>query len=60
MVVAAARHFWNAVLPLVSQPLERDLLREPIILLLECLSETTDKAQYEKKDNVRMCAWFQF
>jgi len=42
LVMIAARHYWNACCPLVSQPIERELLREPIRLILQCITETAD------------------
>ena len=55
MVVTAARHYWNAALPLINQPIERELLSEPITLLLECISDVTDKDKYKKKEV--LCKW---
>ncbi|KAL3864704.1 hypothetical protein ACJMK2_006363 [Sinanodonta woodiana] len=43
MVMTAARHYWNACLPLVSQPLERELLREPIRAILQSITATAEK-----------------
>ena len=45
--MTAARHFWNASIPLVSQPIERELLKEPLKIILECIAATADK---EKKE----------
>jgi hypothetical protein len=42
LVMTAARHYWNACCPLVSQPIERELLREPIRIILQCITETAD------------------
>ncbi|XP_052228420.1 cilia- and flagella-associated protein 46-like isoform X3 [Dreissena polymorpha] len=51
-VMIAARHYWNACCPLVSQPIERELLREPIKIILQCITETADslKKKQEKSD----------
>lgn len=43
MVMTAARHYWNACVPLVSQPIERELLREPIKMILQCITSTAEK-----------------
>lgn len=39
----AARHFWNTGVPLVGQPIERQLLKEPLKIILECVAATADK-----------------
>ena len=49
LVMTAARHYWNAIIPLVSQPIERELLREPTKQLLQCITDTTDKKAFDKK-----------
>ncbi|XP_060585472.1 cilia- and flagella-associated protein 46-like isoform X2 [Ruditapes philippinarum] len=53
LVMTAARHYWNACCPLVSQPIERELLREPIRIILQCITETADslKKREEKSDD---------
>ena len=43
MVMTAARHYWNASCPLLSQPIERELLREPIRIILQCITDTAEK-----------------
>lgn len=43
LVMTAARHYWNACLPLVSQPIERQLLKEPVTVILDCITATTAK-----------------
>ncbi len=52
LVMIAARHFWNAILPLITQPIERDLLQEPISVLIDCISEVSDKEPSEKGADV--------
>ena len=52
MVMTAARHYWNACCPLVSQPIERELLREPIRVILQCITNTA--AKLKKKE---VCFW---
>ena len=51
--MTAARHFWNASIPLVSQPIERELLKEPLKIILECIAATADK---EKKEVWVFCS----
>ena len=41
--MAAARHYWNTALPLIKVALERELLMNPLTILLECISQTSDK-----------------
>ncbi|XP_059152499.1 cilia- and flagella-associated protein 46-like isoform X4 [Physella acuta] len=43
LVMTAARHFWNACLPLIGQPIERQLLKEPLKTILEAIAATSDK-----------------
>ncbi|KAL4232411.1 Cilia and flagella associated protein 46 [Mactra antiquata] len=53
LVMTAARHYWNACCSLVSQPIERELLREPIRMILHCITETADsqKKKEEKSED---------
>ena len=51
MVMTAARHYWNACCPLVSQPIERELLREPIRIILECITGTAEKLKKKEVSN---------
>jgi hypothetical protein len=50
-VIAAARHYWNTVLPLINEPLERQLLKEPLQVVLQCLAAVTEK-NVDKGDEV--------
>ncbi|XP_076434592.1 cilia- and flagella-associated protein 46-like isoform X2 [Babylonia areolata] len=43
LVMSAARHYWNAAIPLVSQPIERELLQAPLKIILDCIAATSDK-----------------
>lgn len=43
LVMTAARHFWNACLPLIGQPIERQLLKEHLKTVLEAIAATSDK-----------------
>ncbi|XP_071090002.1 cilia- and flagella-associated protein 46-like [Haliotis cracherodii] len=51
LVMTAARHYWNACLPLVGQPIERELLKEPIRVILQCITATAEKPQ-KKEDKI--------
>ena len=51
LVMSAARHYWNASLALINQPIERELLRDSLHLLLQCISQTTDKRKYRKEED---------
>ena len=53
-VITAARHYWNAVIPLVNEPLERQLLKEPLQVVLQCLAAVTDK-NIGKSEEVSSC-----
>lgn len=56
LVMTAVRHYWNASLPLVSQPIERELLREPIKVMLQCITATAEKV---KKTEVHITlSWY--
>ncbi|CAG5128471.1 unnamed protein product, partial [Candidula unifasciata] len=48
LVMAAARHFWNACLPLVSQPNKRKNLRKALRIMLECIAATADTSKKQK------------
>ncbi|XP_055900491.1 cilia- and flagella-associated protein 46-like isoform X3 [Biomphalaria glabrata] len=43
LVMMAARHFWNTCLPLVGQPIERELLKEPLKTILNAIAAVADK-----------------
>ena len=43
LVITAARRYWNACLMLISEPLERQLLKEPLTAILECINATYKK-----------------
>ena len=56
-VIAAARHYWNTVIPLVNEPLERQLLKEPLQVVLHCLAAVTEK-NIDKGDEVSVIVCF--
>ncbi|CAH1785035.1 unnamed protein product [Owenia fusiformis] len=43
LVMTAARHYWNSVIPLVKLPMERELLKEPLRMMLQCINATAPK-----------------
>ena len=55
LVMTAARHYWNAAIPLVSQPIERELLKEPFKIILECIVATADKKVKKEVSMLRTC-----
>ncbi|KAH9492442.1 Cilia- and flagella-associated protein 46 [Bulinus truncatus] len=48
LVMLAARHFWNACLPLVGQPIERELLKEPLRVILNATAAVANKNAKDK------------
>ncbi len=56
-VITAARHYWNTVIPLVNEPLERQLLKEPLQVVLHCLAAVTEK-NIDKGDEVSVAVSF--
>jgi hypothetical protein len=50
--MANARQFWNGFLPLVRQIAERRRMRDHLSLLLQYITNTTDKSKYKKADGV--------
>lgn len=55
--MSAARHYWNASLPLINQPIERELLRDALHLMLQCISDTADKRRYRKEEVPNFAAY---
>ncbi|XP_048585353.1 cilia- and flagella-associated protein 46 isoform X2 [Nematostella vectensis] len=49
LVITAARHYWNAIQPFIGEPIERELLKDPIEAVLECIAAVAGKEQ-EKDD----------
>ena len=52
LVIASARHYWNAIKPFIVEPIERELLREPMEAVLECIAAVAVK-EVGKEDEVR-------
>ena len=50
LVMTAARHYWNCILPLIAQPIEREILQRPLTTILQCITDTTDKSIYKKAE----------
>ena len=38
LVISGAKHYWNAICPIISIPIERQLLKEPVKTILGCLA----------------------
>lgn len=49
MVMAASRRWWNAALPLITAPLERELLRPSIEALISSIFSVM---KFMKNDNL--------
>ena len=39
LTMIASRHYWNTIMPLVSQPIERELLKQPLRIILESIAD---------------------
>ena len=52
LVIAAACHYWNAIKPFIVEPIERELLREPMEAVLECIAAVAAN-EVGKEDEVR-------
>ena len=52
LVISAARHYWNAIKPFIVEPIERELLREPMEAVLECVAAVAAN-EVGKEDEVR-------
>ena len=44
LVMSACRRWWNAALPLIPAPLEREILHPALEILLKCIVQTSSKA----------------
>ena len=38
LVINGAKHYWNAIYPIISIPIERQLLKEPVKTILGCIA----------------------
>ena len=53
LAMTAARHYWNTCQPLLSVPIERQLLKKPVKLILGYISDVAkDKGEEEVSFNV--------
>ncbi|KAL2302670.1 hypothetical protein Nmel_010113 [Mimus melanotis] len=50
LAMFAARHFWNACLPLLGSPHDREQLKEPTEIILKNIIKAESKNKQEKKD----------
>jgi len=50
LVMSCARLAWSALLPLMSQPAERQRARDPVSTLLGCITATTDKKKHKTSE----------
>lgn len=37
LVISGAKHYWNAIYPIIPIPTERQLLKEPVKTILGCI-----------------------
>ena len=44
--MSSARLAWNALLPMMTQSIERQRARDSVWTLLNCITATTDKRKY--------------
>ncbi|PIK55742.1 putative tetratricopeptide repeat protein 40 isoform X6 [Apostichopus japonicus] len=47
LVITAARRYWNGCLALVTEPMERQLLKKPLSTILDCINATSKKTRME-------------
>ncbi|CAH1258233.1 CFAP46 [Branchiostoma lanceolatum] len=53
LVIIAARHYWNTSLKLIPSPMERELLRDPLLVILKALADTyREKTKPDKEEKV--------
>ncbi|XP_066179467.1 cilia- and flagella-associated protein 46 [Sylvia atricapilla] len=56
-VMFAARHFWNACLPLLGSPRDREQFKEPTEIILKSIIKAESKPKQEKKDTCPLHQW---
>ena len=56
VVMSAVRRWWNAVLPLINSPLERELLRPALETLISCITSTSKFARSEEPTVSAYCS----
>ncbi|XP_023786136.1 cilia- and flagella-associated protein 46 isoform X2 [Cyanistes caeruleus] len=57
LVMFAARHFWNACLPLLGSPHDREQFKEPTEIVLKNIVKAESKNKQEKKDTCPLHQW---
>ncbi|XP_062352270.1 cilia- and flagella-associated protein 46 [Cinclus cinclus] len=57
LVMFAARHFWNACLPLLVSPHDREHFKEPTEIILKNIIKAETKNKQEKKDTCPLHQW---
>ncbi|XP_035186668.1 cilia- and flagella-associated protein 46 isoform X3 [Oxyura jamaicensis] len=57
LVMFAARHFWNACLPLLGFPHDREQIKEPIEIILKNIIKAESKNKQEKNDTLPLHQW---
>ncbi|CAN8215744.1 unnamed protein product [Coccothraustes coccothraustes] len=57
LVMFAAAHFWNASLPLLGSPHEREQFKEPTKIILKNIIKAESKNKQEKKDTCPLHQW---
>lgn len=50
LVMSSARLAWNALLPLMTESVERQRLRDSVWSVLNCITATTDKNKYKTSE----------
>ncbi|XP_032922061.1 cilia- and flagella-associated protein 46 isoform X2 [Catharus ustulatus] len=57
LVMFAARHFWNACLPLLGSPHDREQFKEPTNIILKNINKAESKNKQEKEDTCPLHQW---
>ncbi|XP_037997464.1 cilia- and flagella-associated protein 46 [Motacilla alba alba] len=57
LVMFAATHFWNACLPLLGSPHDREQFKEPTKIILKSIIKAETKNKQEKKDTCPLHQW---
>nr|XP_031361174.1 cilia- and flagella-associated protein 46 [Lonchura striata domestica] len=57
LVMFAARHFWNACLPLLASPHDREQFKELTTIILKNIIKAESKNKQEKKDTCPLHQW---
>ncbi|KAM9188465.1 cilia- and flagella-associated protein 46 [Mergus octosetaceus] len=57
LVMFAARHFWNACLPLLGFPHDREQFKEPTEIILKNIMKAESENKQEKNDTLPLHQW---